>query len=103
MRFTVKNNSGENIENLMRSLRYHSWGASQKDGKLQFIRPLEAGGAYPRFHIYLTYDKKTKKISFDLHLDQRKTVYKGATAHKGDYEGELVEKEAERLIKSIGV
>ncbi len=94
MRFIVKNNSGEHIENLMRSLRYHVWGAS-------FTRPIETGGAYPRFHIYLRYNKITKEISIDLHLDQRKTVYEGATAHKGEYQGELVEKEAERIRASI--
>jgi len=81
----------------MRGARYHSWGVSQKDGKLQFTRPLETGGAYPRFHIYLKYNKTTKEIALDLHFDQRKTVYEGATAHKGDYEGEVVEKEAERI------
>jgi len=97
MHFTIKNNSGENIENLMRSLRYHIWGVSNEDKKTNFIRPLEGGGAYPRFHIYLQYNKTTKEVALDLHLDQRRTVYEGAKAHKGDYEGELVEKETERI------
>ena len=97
MRFIIKNNSGENIENLMRSLRYHIWDASNEDRKISFIRPLEGGGAYPRFHIYLQYNKITKEIAFDLHLDQRRTVYEGAKAHKGEYEGEVVEEEAQRI------
>lgn len=99
MRFILKNNSGENIDVLMRSLRYHSWGFSAKDNKLQFIRPLETGGAYPRFHIYLQYNKQTKKITIDLHFDQRKPVYQGTTAHHGEYEGEILEKEAKRIKK----
>ncbi len=97
MHFIVKNNSGENIENLMRMARYHFWGISQKDGKLQFTRLLETGGDYPRFHIYLQYNKQTKEMAIDLHFDQRRTVYEGAKAHKGEYDGELVEKEAERI------
>lgn len=97
MHFVVKNNSGENIENLMRSLRYRYWGASQKDGKMQFVRTLETGGAYPRFHIYLQYNKQTKKIAIDLHFDQRKPVYQGTTAHRGEYEGEILKKEDERI------
>ncbi|MDD5750230.1 MAG: hypothetical protein PHU56_01065 [Candidatus Pacebacteria bacterium] len=101
MNFIVKNSTGENIENLMRQIRYHSWGASQKDGKLQFIRPFETGGAFPRFHIYLRYNRTNKEIDIDLHLDQRKTVYEGAKAHKGEYQGELVQEEAERIKTSI--
>jgi len=101
MRFAIKNTTGEKIESLMRSLRYHFWGNSNKDDKINFTRPLETGGAYPRFHVYLRYNKITKEISFDLHLDQRKTVYEGAKAHKGEYEGELVEKEAKRIKNYI--
>lgn len=64
--------------------------------QLSFVRPLERSG-YPRFHIYLDVKKETKEIVFNLHLDQRRTVYKGAPAHAGEYEGIVVEKEAERI------
>ena len=35
-----------------------------------------------------------------LHLDQKQASYKGHTAHSGDYDGEVVEREAE-VIKSV--
>lgn len=50
---------------------------------------------YPRFHLYLK--EKEGKIILNLHLDQKKPSYAGAHAHSGEYEGEVVEKETERL------
>jgi hypothetical protein len=106
MHFTIKNNSGENVENLMRLVQYHFMGFSEKDGSWNFVRPI-GGSSYPRFHIYLKENpssqklqqagKKAKDIIIDLHLDQTKPIYQGATAHRGEYEGDVVEKEAERV------
>ena len=102
MHFTIQNNSKQKIDVLMRSLRYHYWGVSAKDGKWQFVRTLESGGAYPRFHIYLKYDAKTKEIAIDLHFDQRKPVYQGTVAHRAEYENsEVLDKEAQRIKNEI--
>ena len=60
----------------------------------QFIRPLERSG-YPRFHLYLKINKD--EVVFDLHLDQKRPTYKGSPAHAGEYEGKVVENEAERI------
>src|SRR3989339_205005 len=49
---------------------------------------------YPRFHVYIN-----QKDGFDflsLHLDQKKASYAGSRAHNGEYDGELVEREAPR-------
>jgi hypothetical protein len=35
--------------------------------------------------------------SFNLHLDQKQPSYSGSRAHSGEYDGELVESEMERL------
>ena len=59
-----------------------------------FVRRLR-GSLYPRLHLYV--DEKDDQIVFNLHLDQRQTVYKGATAHSGDYDGPVVEGEAVRI------
>ena len=51
---------------------------------------------YPRFHVYIN-----QKDGFDflsLHLDQKKASYAGSRAHNGEYDGELVEREAQRLL-----
>ena len=50
---------------------------------------------YPRFHLYIEDDGN--KWSFNLHLDQKAPIYKGTTAHSGDYEGPVVEREMERI------
>jgi len=55
------------------------------------------GNSYPRFHIYLKENKETGEIIINLHLDQKKPIYKGAPAHSAEYEGEVVEKETERI------
>jgi len=49
---------------------------------------------YPRFHVYLEND------FINLHLDQKQASYEGYSAHSGEYDGEVVEREGER-IKNI--
>lgn len=65
---------------------------------MSFVRPLSQN-PYPRFHIYLKENKKTKEVFMTLHLDQKRMSYKGSTAHSGDYENELLQEEAERVKK----
>ena len=97
MKFTI--NSGEiNLINLARKLGYIPR-ASYKE-EYEFIRPL-LGRDYPRFHIYIRENKDKNILAFSLHLDQKKPSYRGASAHSGEYEGEIVEKEAERIKKII--
>lgn len=54
---------------------------------------------YPRFHVYIKIEGEA--IIFDLHLDQKRPIYEGVTAHSGEYDGEVVEREAARIAKSI--
>ncbi|MEK9153595.1 MAG: hypothetical protein AAB723_03285 [Patescibacteria group bacterium] len=96
MQLNLKNHTGQGLDVVMRDLRYHAWGNIVGEQK-QFIRPLSTGDTYPRFHIYLLYNSQTKDIALTLHFDQRRTVYQGAKAHRGEDGGEVVEKEAERI------
>jgi len=48
-------------------------------------------GVYPHFHVYIE-DGMIK-----LHLDQKQASYGGSSAHGGEYDGEVVEKEIERI------
>ena len=50
---------------------------------------------YPRFHVYV--EDKGENWLFNLHLDQRAPVYKGVKAHAGEKDGEVVEREGERI------
>lgn len=49
-------------------------------------------GLYPRFHIYMS------SGDLNLHLDQKQASYEGANAHSGEYDGAVVETEANRII-----
>jgi hypothetical protein len=96
MRFIIKNTSKESTTSLMRKVGYRFWDKIGEKGEIAFIRPLERGG-YPRFHIYLKTNPETQELILNLHLDQRRPIYKGAPAHSADYEGKVVEDEAERI------
>lgn len=86
MKFTIKNPGGS-IITLLRKANYSSV-------KNSFIKPLGKAG-FPRFHAYITQEKDN--LIFNLHLDQKKPVYKGTSAHSGEYNSPIVEQEAERI------
>jgi len=54
---------------------------------------------YPRFHVYIKIEGDI--VIFDLHLDQKRPIYEGVTAHSGEYDGEVVEREAARIAKFL--
>ncbi|MEK9186683.1 MAG: hypothetical protein AAB885_03815 [Patescibacteria group bacterium] len=62
--------------------------------EMVFIKGFE-GADFPRWHLY------AKEISgsweLNLHLDQKRPIYRGTSAHGGEYEGPLVKKELQRL------
>jgi hypothetical protein len=97
MKFTLKNTTGENIVNLMRKVGYYFSG---KEPDSSFVRPMGRSG-YPRFHIYLNIIEGTNEIIFNLHLDQKRPIYKGVSAHSGEYDGKVVETEAERIKQGL--
>ncbi len=67
---------------------------SSRDGKTSFVRRIR-GEDYPRFHIYVS--EKGDECFLDIHLDQKKASYGKQAAHSGEYDGDLVREEAERL------
>ena len=100
MEFQTKGPLKDNIYNLMRRIGYRFWGKNETTGESNFIRSLDAKDSYPRFHLYLK-QEDGGDLLFNLHLDQKRAIYKGVSAHSGEYEGELVEKEEERIEKII--
>lgn len=96
MRFRVKDKKKHSITSLIRAIGYRYLGEDDEKKEIKLIRPLEIGG-YPRFHLFLKLDPKSQEFIFNLHLDQKKPVYKGVPAHSADYEGGVVEREAERI------
>jgi len=67
---------------------------SGQGNETSFVRRL-SNGYYPRLHLY--FNILDDKIVFNLHLDQKKASYAGVTRHSGEYDGELVSAEIERL------
>jgi len=110
MKFTLEKSVKENIYILIRKIGYYPLpvdeaGASsspfaavrikdEKEEETNCVRPLDRSG-YPRFHLYLK--DSGGNLIFNLHLDQKKPIYKGITAHSGEYDGEIIKKEAERI------
>ncbi len=89
----------ENIVNSMRKAGYLCLGRGKDESELSFVRRIR-GDSYPRFHVIIRSDKG-KRIVFNIHLDQKKAVYDGSTAHQGDYDSPIIEEEIERIKKLI--
>ncbi len=87
-------NSKETALFLMRRCGYGFERKNPKTGEDSFSRRLGAG-QYPKFHIYAR--KEGDNLFVNLHLDQKKPTYGENTAHSGEYDGEVVENEAERI------
>ena len=100
MKFTIKSKERENISTLSRKIGYQYLGQDKERKEISFIRPI-GGGRYPRFHLYLKSELNVEELLFNLHLDQKKPVYEGATAHSGEYESDLVKQEAERITRIL--
>ena len=100
MKFRIKDTKGHNINTLTRAISYHYLREDEEKKEHILIRSLEIGG-YPRFHLFLKIDSKNQEFIFNLHLDQKKPIYKGVPAHSADYEGEAVEREAERIKETL--
>jgi hypothetical protein len=72
----------------------------RRTGEKSFVRRLDRD-LFPRFHLYV--EEKGENYSLNLHLDQRAPVYAGVTAHSGDYDGVVVEREMERIKNTLKV
>jgi len=74
----------------------------EEKGELAFSRIIGASkSGYPRFHIYVKVGEVPRETSINLHLDQKKPIYKGAPAHSAEYSGDVIEREAERIKNSL--
>lgn len=63
-------------------------------GKESYVRRLSSDH-YPRLHMY--FEDHDDRIVFNLHLDQKQASYEGQHMHSGEYDGEVVQEEIERL------
>jgi hypothetical protein len=96
MKIIIKRPSNKNTRGLMKDLGYYFHKKDIDTEELMFSRPARG---YPRFHIYLK--EKEDDLFINLHLDQKKPIYQNSTAHQADYQGEIIESEAERIKNSV--
>jgi hypothetical protein len=68
--------------------------ADRRLGKTSYAKRIHRD-FYPRFHVYI--QTEGESVIFNLHLDQKRPIYEGVTAHSGEYDGDVVEREAERI------
>lgn len=91
--------SKEKITDSERFIRRCGYGKHRaRNGEVSYTRHLDKD-MYPRFHVYIK--EKPGEIIFNLHLDQRAPVCKGVTAHAGEYDGAVLQKEADRIKKIV--
>ncbi len=111
MQFTISN-IHRSVNDIMRAIGY-SPAYFQNEGEFSIVRKV-AGRDYPRFHLYIIQELPRRPTSgnsrdlgkensfiFNLHLDQKKPSYKGARGHGGEYDGSVVEGEAERIKRLL--
>jgi len=92
MNFVIKNIK-ENINWLAREIGYVILEAKSPN-EYNLVRKL-TGDNYPRFHIYVK--QRGEHFDFSLHLDQKQPSYEGTHAHAGEYDGPVIETEADRI------
>lgn len=95
MEFKIQGPFKDNYYNLMRQAGYHFLGRKEATGEMSFAS--SNGNIFPRFHLFLKINSEKQEMYFDLHLDQKAPSYRGTAAHSGEYDGETVAKEAERI------
>ena len=86
----------------MRQCGYHF--EKRDKGELAFCRIIGASkSGYPRFHAYVKVNDLSRETAINLHLDQKKPIYKGSPAHSAEYNSEVVKKEVERIKQILGL
>jgi hypothetical protein len=94
MKFVIKGPLKDSVYTLSRKLGYFF--QEEVGNEIKFVRPKKG---FPRFHLILKIEGEN--IICNLHLDQKAPKYKGAPAHAGEYESEVVKEEAERIKKIL--
>jgi len=98
MEFTIKDLQ-ESISGLSRRIGYIIIDTNEKN-EYNMVRKFSSDN-YPRFHAYVK--AQGSNFNFSLHLDQKKPVYEGSSAHahNGEYFGPVIDEEADRIKSAL--
>lgn len=94
MKLSIPKSSIKDIDQFIRRAGYGMLFDKRTRSIKSYTKRLH-GDMYPRYHVYV--EEQEDAWTINLHLDQRATVYEGVTAHAGEYDGEIVEREILRI------
>ncbi len=87
---------GDHSRNILRKLGYGEQRTRQ--GQISYVRRV-AADRFPRYHAYV--EDVNGGMQVNLHVDQKEASYEGTSAHAGEYEGPVVEREMQRIHAEI--
>ncbi len=87
-----------NLTQAMRNCQYR-YQHTTDSGEHSFTRVMYNDQPFPRFHLYVV--ENDQQFIFNLHLDQKKAVYEGQTAHSADYDEPTVKEEFQRIVSLL--
>ena len=99
MKFIWNQPLKQNTKVFLNRLGYHE-SLDRRTQQASYIRRL-GSDYYPRLHLYINLEES--RVIFKLHLDEKKASYEGSNRHSGQYEGEILENEMHRIIKSLQI
>jgi len=97
MKGTLPRHPLGNLKVFFNRLGYHQQ-VGNHSHQISFIRRL-GSAAYPRFHVYLK--ERGESLELNVHLDAKAPSYPGVAAHSGEYSGQLVAAEVERIKGAV--
>lgn len=98
MKYTFPGPLSDHARNLMRRVGYGE--QRTRSGQISYVRRV-TGERFPRYHAYVE-DVVGGGMQVNLHVDQKEASYEGTSAHAGEYEGPLVQREMDRIIQFVG-
>ncbi len=86
----------DHSRNTLRRLGYAE--QRTRSGQISYTKRV-GGERFPRYHVYV--EDKDDGMQVNLHVDQKAASYEGTSAHGGEYEGPLCEREMARIASVV--
>ena len=86
----------DHSRNIMRHLGYGE--QRTRAGQISYVKRV-SGERFPRYHAYVEDMKSGMQVN--LHVDQKEASHEGTSAHAGEYEGPIVEREMQLIASQI--
>ena len=86
----------DNARNILRRLGYGE--QRTRAGQISYVKRV-TGERFPRYHAYV--EDQNGGLQVNLHVDQKEASYEGTSAHAGEYEGPLVQREMNRIAEFL--